>query len=281
MPGSAPQPPAPRDGSSLYYALRLTDTETAQRIRARLWLQQSISDAFVAVSDLGVAHRKRDWWQTEIEKLYSGSARHPAAIAVQQTGAGDAALSDAWLGVLSAATDRRISPADTQSGRDAALRYDWRARLCLLRDAMQPITVDEASLVNDTDSLPDDSSDTLALGIGLSLQLRALPALLRTGDPVFGSDSYRRFGASPDTLTPPALLLREQVDRAATCLLQARQRWNAAGAHHSEANLRPLRVYTRLREAQLALWQRSEPDLTRELRVLTPLRKLLIAWRTR
>lgn len=275
----SPPPPA-REGSSLYYALRLADDTMAERVYARLWLQQAITDTLADVTDVGVAQHKVHWWHEEIDSVFAGTARHPAALAVIRSGAGERSLATAWLALLSVTSDRRLAPPASQDALDQALQREWRARLLLLADALAPL---DAAMSDDAASalrLDNADCNALALGIGLSMQLRALPMRLRAGDPVFGDDTYRRHAASTDTLMPPASLILEQVTRADACLRQVSSAWRQAGRHALPGEQRPLRVYTRLRQTQLALWQRDLPDLTREVRVLTPLRKLLLAWRT-
>lgn len=78
------QQKAARSGSSFYYSFLFLPVEQRRAITALYAFCREVDDVVDECSDTGVAHRKLDWWQKEIEQCFAGQPRHPVSRALQQ-----------------------------------------------------------------------------------------------------------------------------------------------------------------------------------------------------
>lgn len=80
---SAAQPPASAGAISppddFYYASLYLAPNIRHQLRVLEAVRRAITDIPGNCSDRGVAHLKLTWWQTELQQLASGNARHPLA----------------------------------------------------------------------------------------------------------------------------------------------------------------------------------------------------------
>lgn len=80
---SAAQPPASAGAiappDDFYYASLYLAPAARHQLRVLEAVRRAISDIPGNCSDRGVAHLKLTWWQTELQQLASGNARHPLA----------------------------------------------------------------------------------------------------------------------------------------------------------------------------------------------------------
>jgi len=75
---------ATTSGSSFYYSFLFLPVEQRRGINALYAFCREVDDIVDECSDPGVAHRKLDWWQEEVELCFSGRPRHPVSQALQQ-----------------------------------------------------------------------------------------------------------------------------------------------------------------------------------------------------
>lgn len=69
-------------GSNLYYCLLFYPQLLKKSLHALHAFAIEIGDILVECSDPGVARIKLHWWHEEIQRIYSGQARHPVGMAV-------------------------------------------------------------------------------------------------------------------------------------------------------------------------------------------------------
>jgi len=78
------QDKAVQSGSSFYYSFLFIPAEQRRTITALYAFCREVDDIVDECSDRDVARRKLDWWREEIERCFSGQARHPITRALQQ-----------------------------------------------------------------------------------------------------------------------------------------------------------------------------------------------------
>ncbi|NND92829.1 MAG: squalene/phytoene synthase family protein [Granulosicoccus sp.] len=138
----------------------------------------------------------------------------------------------------------------------------------------QPI-IDAASSSTPEDSSPDSSNqDSSSQDTGQAPRSRSSS----TGHRI-RHGSRERVGENGDN--PGQRLLLSAAIAEAHAELQNALGDAAVREHYRQGALLPLWRLAVLRERQLALWQRSQPDLLRERSTETPLVKLYRAWRHR
>lgn len=300
-------------GSSLYYSLLWTETAAKERYAQRLNLLQSLNGTLDDVQDPEVAQQKIHWWHEELERMINGCARHPATQACQesiQQSSTHLSKSEsnpimfACLGVLSSVSDVRFTPPATMEDRDEQLVKNYTARLALLSHAL-------SDDINDLDMTSHPAM--AAEGLAKHEQLLRLPALLHRGHAVFSDEAYKTHNVTPSDLaagvrvavdsetndqaseSAPASfagipviedkpgkksLIKAAVEDAHAALLKATIHSEVTQRYRQEALL-PLWRMIVLRQKQLALWEKKQPDLLREHMTLTPVSKLFHAWRNR
>lgn len=290
------------EGSSLYYSLLWTSTETRQRFCDRLNLVNTLATTLDDVQEPQIAERKIHWWHEELQRLRDGVARHPATQACQsellQLDAGQSAC----LSIVGAASTHRFTPADTESASNDILLQSYQPRLALLAHGLS----------NDTQDLQTDSHPELvAMAFARYEQLSRLPALIHRGQSVFSAELYKRFNIQPTDLAKhiatssapdspddntgasglqkiPVVtdnpgrhqLLSHAIEQALETFTSAINNEHVSNRYRQH-KLLPLWRLLVLRQRQMILWQKEQPDLLRERTTLTPLRKLYYAWRYR
>jgi len=79
------QDKAAQSGSSFYYSFLFIPAEQRRAITALYAFCKEVDDVVDECSDSDVARRKLDWWREEIERCFSGQARHPITRALEQS----------------------------------------------------------------------------------------------------------------------------------------------------------------------------------------------------
>ena len=72
-------PKVPPTGSFLYYCYRKLDANTLSNIMTLENFQFQIMDAAEHYTEAAISAKKLQWWQTEIDQIYSNSPSHPIA----------------------------------------------------------------------------------------------------------------------------------------------------------------------------------------------------------
>lgn len=305
-----------REGSSLYYSLLWTDALRKQQFVDRLTLIHALSTTLDDVQDPQVAERKIHWWHEELQRMISGQARHPATQLCQdslRSGYRGESLADmendpgleACLAILSSVSTSRYTPPATDMEADSNITRQFLGILSLL---CQALSNDPADLNMQT------HCSEAALALGKHDQLLRLPARLHRGQPVFSTESYQSHDLSPADLaarirvqasnaaehdnhkTTDAqgsedttgksdarrrqLLLSHEISNAQHQMRSALADENVSHRYRREP-FSPIWFLLLLRERQLSLWQRKQPDLLRERMSLTPVRKFMTCWSNR
>lgn len=261
----------------------------------RLGLIRALSTTLEDVQEPHVAEQKIHWWHEEIQRLLTGVARHPDFQPCQSELASVAAAQAPCLAILSAASTQRFTPPATKAEADLLITQSFTARQALLAHALSE-SADDLDI--------DTHSDDAALALGKHEQLSRLPSLIHRGLPVFSDETYKEFNIQASDL---AEHIRVASSSSSTSLKQipivvekpGRQALLKAAISATHDQLRnalsnddvvnrykqkpylPIWRLLVLREKQLALWQRTPPDLLRERTTLTPLAKLYTAWRNK
>ncbi len=295
------------EGSSLYYSLLWTAPEARARFIARLELLQALNSTLDEVQEATVAETKIHWWHEELQRMIDGEARHPATKACQPSfqpslaaGINDPVLA-ACLSILSSVSTSRFTPAATDTEAATHMTQNYAAQLALLCHALS----EQADDLN-----VESHSSITALALSKYEQLTRLPYLLHRGHPVFSDETYKRHSVRPtdlathvrveqatpddDSPTTGSLgkipikvdspgrreLLAAAINDAASALRQACDDEQTI-QRYRQSPLQPVWRLLVLREKQVAMWQKQQPDILRERSSLTPLVKLFTAWRNK
>lgn len=291
------------EGSSLHYSLLWIDEQTRQRFISRLGLIKALSTTLDEVQEPQVAEQKIHWWHEEIQRLLAGEARHPECKLCQPALESVAAAQAPCLAILSAASTQRFTPPATIAESELLITQSFTARLALLAHALSE-SADDLNV--------DSHSKCAALALGKHEQLIRLPSLIHRGLPVFSDEAYKAFDVQASDLAAHIRIAPASTDATADNVQanspslkqipivveksgrQALLRSAIADTHEQLANAvddapvanryrkapyLPIWRLLVLREKQMALWQRKQPDLLREITTLTPIVKLYTAWR--
>lgn len=152
-------------GSGPYYVARFSPAARRDEIAAWFAWFSLIDRAVLQSSDPGVTRLKLDWWHDETERMATGNAQHPLALALAPS------IRDRWQipqmhRLLNAAEDRvrHLSPKDFNELEQQS-RDEQAPRLHLL-----------AGKYPDTDEV-----EAAAFYIGVVARLQRLPQDLRRG----------------------------------------------------------------------------------------------------
>lgn len=74
---------ARNSGSSFYYSFRFLPTKQRQAITALYAFCREVDDIVDECRETEIAHKKLDWWKSEIEALYHGQCQHPVTRAMR------------------------------------------------------------------------------------------------------------------------------------------------------------------------------------------------------
>ena len=113
---------APPD--DFYYASLYLAPSTRHQLRVLEAARRAITDIPGLCSDRGVAHLKLTWWQTELQQLASGSARHPLARPLVPL----VQAQPASLGLLESLLDATISGLNEAPLPDHSALLAWLQR---------------------------------------------------------------------------------------------------------------------------------------------------------
>lgn len=259
------------EGSSLHYALLFADGGQRSALLALAAYRAEIIQVPREVSDAGVGAVKLGWWQEELERLFSGTPRHPVtqalAPAVERYGFGREPLAE----VIEAAR------MDLEYGSYPGLReltvYCHRAG-GLADPACRvggPDTPETAAFAHD-----------LAMGLELTRMLRHLRRDVAAGRVYIPESDLAAEGLSREDLLAcrdsAALrrVLARQGERARDFLDSAIARLPRAARRRQRPALVLAVLYRRLLAVMAG---DGHPQLERRHH-LTPLRKLWLAWRS-
>ncbi|NBD21020.1 squalene/phytoene synthase family protein [Aquabacterium fontiphilum] len=268
----------PRDGSSLYYALRIVPARRRAALAgaAQCWL--TVVRVPMTVSDPGVAETKLRWWQQEWERAANGQPQHPLTRHFA-----NACPSAEWP-----------MPAWRQGLIDATIQQLHQTRW-----------LDEASLAQHLAQagglagmaaarlLGADSAPAHAAAAALGTALHRAQLLARLGQDARAGwihvpiDQLQRHEVRAHQISRPEnpmpagwpALLAELVSQTHTALRAAWQQAMALPPAERRA-LRPLLAMARCADALTGQIGQAGDRVLRERLMLTPLHKAWLTWLT-
>ena len=257
--------------SSIHYSLLFAPAERRRAATALYALLGEIDEAAGQVSDPNVARATLGWWATEIERMFEGAAQHPVTRALQPHIALYGLRSEAFIGSLHA----RLRLLDPSPFDD----FDALARYCYL--AAGPFAQAAAAMFGATEADAAHARE-LALAVQLIRLLRDSGRHARNGRIVLPMRELREFDVKPEQLAS-AVYTDGFEALAGRQAARARAALRAAVAQLSSSQRRaqaPGIILGTLYEALLDELQHSRFRVLHQRIALTPVRKLLIAWRT-
>ena len=266
------QDKAARSGSSFYYSFLFLPPERRRAITALYAFCREVDDVVDETSDPGVARVKLDWWVSEVDRLYGGTPQHPVTLAL-----------GAHLGSYDITRSRLIEVIDGMRMDLEQNRYlDYTGLRLYCRRAAGVVGEMASGVFGRTDPQTLRYADTLGLAFQLTNIIRDVGEDARKGRIYLPIEDLQRFGLTAadilSTRHSPKFveLMRFQAARARDCYREAYALLPEADRRSQRPGLIMSAIYSTLldeieRDGFLVLDRRTS---------LTPIRKLLLAWRT-
>lgn len=258
--------------SSAHYSLLFVPTERRHAATALYALRRELDEATEGASDPAVARAGLGWWAQEIQRLFEGAPQHPVTRAL-----------------LPHIPVYRWSPAPFALMLEARLRlveamafedFDALTQHCYL--VAGPFAQMAAGVFGAVEPATLSHARDLALAVQLIRMLRDAGRQARRGRIVFPLDDLRRFDVKPEDLASGRYvegfeaLAGAQAGRARSALRSAAAQLPASQRRAQAPGI----ILGALYEALLDELERGEFRVLHQRFALTPVRKLLIAWRT-
>ncbi len=263
---------AARSGSSFYYSFLFLPPARRRAITALYAFCREVDDTVDETREPAVARARLDWWRTELERLFAGQPQHPVTQALAPH------LQDFEI--------TRAQLVEVIDGMQMDLeqtRYLDFAGLALYCRRVAGVVGEMASgIFGRTCAQTRAYADALGLALQLTNIIRDVGEDARRGRIYLPLDDLQRFGVTPADIlasrhTPQFdALMRFQAARA-------RAQYRTAYALLPEADRRAQRPGLIMAAIYATLLAEIERDGFRVLEghtSLTPIRKLLLAWRT-
>ncbi len=266
------QDKAARSGSSFYYSFLFLPPERRRAITALYAFCREVDDVVDETSDPGVARVKLDWWVGEVDRLYGGTPQHPVTLALA-----------AHLGSYDITRSRLIEVIDGMRMDLEQNRYlDYTGLRLYCRRAAGVVGEMASGIFGRSDPQTLRYADTLGLAFQLTNIIRDVGEDARKGRIYLPIEDLQRFGlTAADILatrhSPQFVeLMRFQAARARDCYREAYALLPESDRRSQRPGLIMSAIYSTLldeieRDGFLVLDRRTS---------LTPIRKLLLAWRT-
>ncbi len=266
------QDKAARSGSSFYYSFLFLPPERRRAITALYAFCREVDDVVDETIDQGIARVKLDWWVGEVDRLYSGAPQHPVTLALS-----------AHLGSYDITRSRLIEVIDGMRMDLEQNRYlDYTGLRLYCRRAAGVVGEMASGVFGRTDPQTLRYADTLGLAFQLTNIIRDVGEDARKGRIYLPIEDLQRFGLTAadilSTRHSPKFveLMRFQAARARDCYREAYALLPEADRRSQRPGLIMSAIYSTLldeieRDGFLVLDRRTS---------LTPIRKLLLAWRT-
>jgi phytoene synthase len=258
--------------SSVHYSLLFSPIDRRRVATALYALRRELDEAVEQASDPTVARSAMAWWMQEVQRLFEGEPQHPVTRALAPHVSVYGLSPEPFVHALQARL-RLLEP-------DPFDDFDALAQYCYLAAA----PFDQAAAMVFGGVGPDTQAHAreLALAVQMIRLVRDAGRHARRGRIVFPMQDLRDFDVKPEDLSSARYvkgfepLASRQADRARAAL-------RAAAAQLPGAQRRaqaPGVILGTLYETLLDELQRSEFRVLHQRIALTPIRKLLIAWRT-
>jgi len=263
---------ASASGSSFYYSFLFLPPPRRRAITALYAYCREVDDAVDETTDSAVAGAKLDWWRTEIDRLFAGAPQHPVTRALQPH------LED--YGITRERLLQVLEGMRMDLVQNRFLDFPALARYCHL---VAGVVGEMAAGIF---GVTDERTYGYARNLGQALQLvniiRDVGEDARRGRIYLPIDDMQRYGVKAadilacrytDGFVP---LMQHQADRARAAFAQALAELPAADVRAQRTGLIMGAIYASLLD-ELA---RDGFQVLHQHVSLTPLRKLMIAWRT-
>ena len=259
-------------GSSAHYSLLFLPTERRRAATALYALRRELDEAAEQASDPALARATLGWWAQEIGRLFEGAPQHPAtrALAPHVTVYG---LSPEPLERLLQARVQLLEPVPFAD-------FDALAQHCYLLTG--PFAEMAAGVFGPSEPATRAHARELDLAVQIIRMMRDAGRYARKGRIVLPAQELHEFDVTPDDLYCAryvkgfAPLLARQAARARAALRSAAEQLPAPQRRAQAPGI----ILGALYEALLGELERSDFRVLHQRIALTPLRKMLIAWRT-
>ena len=271
------QQKAAASGSSFYYAFLFLPPERRAAITAFYAFCREIDDVVDEVSDPGVAQSKLDWWRGEVRNAFNGQASHPALQALLPHASA--------FGIEARQLLQVIEGCEMDLSQTRYLDFANLQRYChLVAGVVGEVA---AGIFGQTDARTTDYAHKLGLALQLTNIIRDVGEDAVRGRVYLPIEDLQRFdvkahelikrGSTSDASFPQRFeaLMKFQIERALKTYDEALALLPAADRQAQKPGLMMASIYRTLlheiaREPQLVLTRRV---------ILTPLRKLWLAWK--
>ena len=266
------QQKAAASGSSFYYSFLFLPPPRRRAITALYAFCREVDDVVDETTDAGVARTKLDWWQSEVDRLFAGAPQHPVTRAL----APHLADYDITRGRMTEVIDGMRMDLVQQ-------RYLDFTGLALYCRRVAGVVGEMASgIFGRTDPATLRYADTLGLAFQLTNIIRDVGEDARRGRVYLPLEDLQRFGVAVNDVIAGrhderfVALMRFEAERARACYRDAYALLPEADRRAQRPGLIMSAIYSTLldeieRDRFLVLDRRTS---------LTPIRKLLLAWRT-
>jgi len=259
-------------GSSAHYSLLFLPLERRRAATALYALRRELDEAAEQPSDPALARAALGWWAQEIGRLFEGTAQHPTTRALAPHVAAYGLTSDPLERLLQA----RVQLLEPVPFAD----FDAFAQHCYLLTG--PFAEMAAGVFGPSEPSTRAHARELGLAVQMIRMMRDAGRYARKGRVVLPAQDLQEFDVTADDLysaryvkgfTP---LLARQAARARAALHSAAEQLPAPQRRAQAPGI----ILGALYEAVLGELERSDFRVLHQRIALTPLRKMLIAWRT-
>jgi len=258
--------------SSAHYSLLFLPVERRRAATALYALRRELDEAVESASDPAVAHAALYWWAQELQRLFEGTPQHPVtrALAPRVPAFG---WSPGLFGTLLKARHRLLEAAPFED-------FDALAQHCYL--AAAPFGEMAAAVFGTLEPATRAHARELAVAVQMIRMMRDAGRHARRGRIVFPMRDLRELDVKPDDLTGArygegfGALARRHAQRVRATLRSAALQLPAPQRREQAPGV----ILGTLYEALLDELERSDFRVLHQRIALTPVRKLLIAWRT-
>ena len=266
------QDKAARSGSSFYYSFLFLPPPRRRAITALYAFCREVDDVVDEVRDPGVARTKLDWWRNEIDQLFAGAPHHPVTLAL-------APHAEAY-GITRSRLREVIDGMQMDLEQTRYLDFTGLALYC--RRVAGVVGEMASGIFGATDPRTREYADALGLAFQLTNILRDVGEDARRGRIYLPIEDLQRFGVSTGDILASrrtdafVAMMRFQAARA-------REQYLRAYALLPEADRRAQRPGLIMAAIYWTLLDEIERDGFQVLdrhTSLTPIRKLLLSWRT-
>ncbi|SAI57804.1 phytoene synthase [Bordetella ansorpii] len=265
------QEKAAKSGSSFYYAFLFLPPERRRAITALYAFCREVDDVVDEAKEESVARIKLAWWRTQVDQMFAGKPDHPVTLALQP-----------HLESCGITRDRLIAVVDgMQMDLDQSRYLDWPGLRKYCWHVAGVVGELSAGVFGYTDPRTLEYASKLGLAFQMTNIIRDVGDDARRGRIYLPVDELQQFevkaadilnGVYSERFTA---LMRFQADRA-------RQLYREAMTTLPEADRRAQRPGLMMAAIYYALLDEIERDNWQVLHQrisLTPLRKLMLAWR--